>query len=295
MRFLGTDMGALYAEVCRAIMMIGESVEIGGVEMRELMDAEIVLMEPRARFSHPDRKMSMKYFVGELCWYLDRREDLSSIARYSKFWEHVSDDGQTINSAYGLRLFGSKRPPTSGPWPERTWPNQFDYAASCLVRDKNTRKAVLTIYDASDARESKDNPCTMFLHFLIRDNKLHLMVSMRSNDVWLGVPYDVAFFAIVQEIMLVMLRNVYPDLELGTYRHRASSLHAYARDFDAIRYVGTDFRYHEPVFAPWLTKADVRGWFDDLLTYEKAARGVVKYKEESVRTEFQDWCKEKLQ
>ncbi len=57
---------------------------------------------------------------------------------------------------------------------------------------------------------------------------------MRSNDLILGTPTDVAFFCLLQIQMLEHLRKYYPELELGTYTHIAHSLHLYQRHFNLV-------------------------------------------------------------
>ena len=56
---------------------------------------------------------------------------------------------------------------------------------------------------------------------------------MRSNDIWLGTPYDIGFFTMVQELMLIRLRRTkYNNLTLGSYTHLVGSLHLYERHFE---------------------------------------------------------------
>ena len=64
-------------------------------------------------------------------------------------------------------------------------------------------KIPLQIFDAKDLLnfQHKDIPCTVSLQFLIRENKLHLFVNMRSNDVFLGLPHDIFCFTMIQEII----------------------------------------------------------------------------------------------
>ena len=84
--------------------------------------------------------------------------------------------------------------------------------------------AVIHIKDA-DNKPTKDTPCTVSLQFLIRDNKLHLTVYMRSNDIWLGFPYDVFSFTCMQIKMAMEL-----GYDVGEYTHIAGSLHLYTRN-----------------------------------------------------------------
>jgi len=82
--------------------------------------------------------------------------------------------------------------------------------------------------------DNKDFVCTMYANFLIRNNKLRMSVKMRSNDVILGLPTDVAFFTVLQQQMLMHLKEVYPNLELGTYSHVVDSMHVYSTEYDRL-------------------------------------------------------------
>src|SRR5574340_1071606 len=284
MTFVGQDISSIYKDICSSLVTYGACVSVRSLKTLEISNAQIQLYNPRNRIvNFRARDLSMKYFVGELCYFLGGRTDLASIAHYSKFWHSVSDDGVSVNSAYGARLFTLNG----------HYQIQFDYAIRNLVVDKDSRKAVMTIYQPEDSRESKDNPCTIFLQLIIRNNKLDMYTFMRSNDIWLGTPYDVAFFTIVQEIALVKLQYTYPELRLGTYFHNATSLHAYERHWNAIARLGLEGS-HVLVKVPRLTPVDVSSWFNDLLTYEKSKRKVVLYKNESEQTQFQTWCKKFL-
>ena len=81
---------------------------------------------------------------------------------------------------------------------------------------------------------NKDLPCTSFLQFFIRKNKLHLIVNMRSNDLIKGTTFDIPFFMLLLQNMFLLLKEVYPELELGYYYHNAMSLHIYEPDFDLV-------------------------------------------------------------
>ena len=74
--------------------------------------------------------------------------------------------------------------------------------------------------------------CTLTLHWFIRENRLCLIVNMRSNDVILGFTNDVFQFTMLQEALMVNLKDTYPDIELGCYFHNAGSMHIYDRHFE---------------------------------------------------------------
>lgn len=96
-----------------------------------------------------------------------------------------------------------------------------------LVADPDTRQAVVTLWDpVLDGQGGKrDHPCTLSLTFSLIDGWLELSVTMRSNDAWLGLPYDVFQFTALQASLANAL-----GVPLGRYTHHAVSLHLYERD-----------------------------------------------------------------
>jgi thymidylate synthase len=140
---------------------------------------------------------------------------------YNKRMDRFSDDGITINSAYGARIFNEE------------YGDQFRYVVKELCSDPHSRRATLHVNRPADLRHavsngSKDVPCTMNLQLFIRDRKLHMSVHMRSNDVIWGMPYDVFSFTMLQECFLAFLIEAKADVDgLGTYHHSAGSIHIY--------------------------------------------------------------------
>lgn len=247
------SMHDLYSMACSKVYIYGDDIITRGLKVRELNNVELVLTNPRDRLvNSPARNMSLRYMVGEMCFYLNGSTDLDSIAFYGPFWRRVSDDGVTVRSAYGYRLFNL---------------GQFEYAVKCLLEDPTTRKAVMPIYAPTDAVKSKDNPCTMFLQLMIRNNALNCYVFMRSNDIWLGLPYDAAFFTFLQEMCYNSLLLAMPTLRLGSYFHHATSLHCYDEHIDDI----WEVQCEEDVlneFMPAMTRADLSTWFVQLIEHE---------------------------
>lgn len=187
-----------------------------GAVVGEICDAVFCIEDPTKNIvTNSIRKMPMRYAIGELAWYLSGSNRVSDIARFAKKWVDISDDGVHNNSAYGWRIY------------DKFDFNQWEYVKGLLQRDPNTRQAIIHIKDA-DNRPTKDTPCTVYLQFLLRDGKLNLSVHMRSNDIWMGVPYDMFSFCFLQMKMAMEL-----GVEIGQYTHYAGSLHMYARDFES--------------------------------------------------------------
>lgn len=101
-----------------------------------------------------------------------------------------------------------------------------------MTEDPLTRQAVITLWDPwrDNVDGKKDYPCTVALQFSISDGILDMNTIMRSNDVWLGFPYDVFQFTQLQASMARAMNT-----ESGLYRHTAFSMHLYQRDEEAAR------------------------------------------------------------
>lgn len=158
---------------------------------------------------------SLSYMLGELAWYFTGREDVDFISKC------ISDDGVTNRSVYGAIVFN------------RYGFDQVAQVIDTLKRDPYSRRAVINFNVPNPKRfETKDEICTIALVFELRDGKLDCTGIMRSNDVWLGTPYDVVFFTELQKHIANEL-----DVGYGKYTHFAVSLHAYEKDIDRVREV----------------------------------------------------------
>jgi len=186
----------------------------------EIIGAITVISDPtRCIMKNDIRKLPMRYCIGELLWYLSANNNLSAIQHYTSAWDRMSDDGKIVNSNYGTlikKYYG------------------FDQLKMCediLINNPNSRQAIIHIKPARNIinNPTKDLPCTVSLQFFIRDDKLYLITYMRSNDIWMGFPYDVFQFTCMQ-IYLAMKLNV----DLGTYTHVAGSLHLYKRNLKEV-------------------------------------------------------------
>jgi thymidylate synthase len=197
-----------------------------GQKVTEIINYSIVIDNPRNRIiTFPERKTSMKYLFGEFIWYLSGSPSVQDINLYSKFWDAIAKEDGSVNSNYGTRIFGHSK----------LYPfNQWNKAKEILTNDKDSRQAVIRINHADDyTYPNKDVPCTLTMQFFIRNDELHLIVNMRSNDIWRGYCNDQFQFTMLQELMMLELRTIYPNLKLGKYYHNAASMHLYEMHFES--------------------------------------------------------------
>lgn len=184
-----------------------------GDVVAEVINATTVISNPRNNIMKNEvRNLSIRYAIGEMLWYMSGNRDLKEIQKYTNNWDRMSDDGKVVNSNYGWCI------------KEKFGFDQWEYVRELLKEDNNTRQAVIHIKDA-DNSYSKDVNCTVYLNFLIREGKLHMLTHMRSNDIWLGFPYDIFQFTNMQILMSMEL-----GIPIGKYTHIVDSLHLYKRD-----------------------------------------------------------------
>lgn len=217
MVFRNESIDELYVDICRGVLTSGEVCSPRGMKTYETINNQIVLTNPKKRFlKNKARKLSFSYAIGEWLWYMSGSNELDMIEFYSKNMRRFSDDGKILAGAYGPRIM-----------------SQIEKIIAILKSDADSRRAVISVYDKSDTgKNSLDIPCTLSLQFLIRNKKLDLIVNMRANDVFLGLPYDIFSFSLLQEYVAYQLR-----CEMGVYYHNVSSLHIYDRNIATINQI----------------------------------------------------------
>ena len=154
------------------------------------------------------RKWNKDYAEAEWKWYLSGDPDATEIAKRAPIWKNYMDENGMVRSNYGWQ------------WLRK---NQLQQVINKLIEDKNTRQAVVTIYDGKEIGwYQKDTPCTLSVHFQIINDELCMTVNMRSNDLWYGFCNDQYCFSKLQEMVAAKL-----EIKVGWYYHFASNLHLY--------------------------------------------------------------------
>jgi thymidylate synthase len=263
MTFESDDYETLQRDLLGALLTAPEA-RPRGMAVREMLGVTLRLGNPRSRTTtSPSRAANYGFASGEFLWYLRGAEDLESICYYNKRMREFSDDGKRLHSAYGRRL--RAHPPGR--------PSQWQDVVAELLADPDSRRAVMTIYAPSDMRRARDGgtkdvPCTLALQFFIRGKRLHLHVTMRSNDAVWGLCNDLFSFTLLQEVMLLDLRAAGLDVTLGEYIHTAGSMHLYERHYEMAAKVAAEEWTLSPAMPPLTSPADL----DELVTMEKQIR-----------------------
>jgi thymidylate synthase len=238
-----------------ALTLRGPRVSPRGMGTREVLDVRLILRRPRARLLHlpPARVLNTAFAVAETVWILSGSDD-AWIYTFNDRLRQYADDG-VLRGAYGPRI---RR------WHDRT--DQLAKVLTTLRHDPDSRRAVVQLYDpARDADGHSDVPCTLGYRFHLRSGRLHMSTTMRSQDLWTGLPYDMFAATVLHELMAGWL-----GADLGDYHHHIDSLHLYDADQEKAEAVPDDV-----VRGPELPDLTVP-WdgFDDLLSHIQAGQPV---------------------
>ena len=217
MYYISEDIFDLaYKKSLMYVINEGKDVAPRGFNTLELSPFILQLTNPRTRLiQNPSRKINLGLNLTEYLTIIGADDSVDPFLQLAPNMIRFSDDGRVFRGAYGPRLRKYKG-------------DQFKYIIENLKSDYNSRQAVMTIFDPNlDFIKTKDVPCTINFHFLLRNDKLKMNVYMRSNDAMLGHAIDVFNFTMIQEIIATEL-----GVDVGEYNHFVGSFHLYENDIE---------------------------------------------------------------
>ena len=215
--FEADTLDDLMAEIFSPLLAGTEMIEASRGRFTEIFGAMLVLKNPRARLSRSESRGKIFSALGELFWYLSKTNSHQFIEYYISraYKKEIEEDDNSVRNGYGTRLFY-----------QNGQHDQIQNVINTLNKGRRTsRRAVIQLFEASDLTENfNEVPCTCTLQFLVRNDKLNLLVNMRSNDAYRGLPHDIFAFTMLQELIARSL-----GVEVGIYKHCAASLHLYEK------------------------------------------------------------------
>lgn len=209
--------GDAWIRLLRLIDYEGKLVSPRGLDTHELMNVSFVVHEGLYNILvNKTRDLNYRFMIAEWIWILGGLNDIKSLAKYNKIMQTFSDDGEILNGAYGPRLYP-----------------QWTYVIDAL-KQPFSRQSVAVIWTQNPG-PSKDVPCTLCLQWLLRGDRLHCTVTMRSSDAWLGLPYDFFTFSQLTNTIAAML-----DVEVGSITMNLASSHLYETDWNLAEFARRD-------------------------------------------------------
>jgi thymidylate synthase len=189
-----------------------------GVKTIEIVNANFIADE-----STIFGKVNKDYVQRELEWYNSQSLNVNDIpGDVPQIWQMISDKNGKVNSNYGYLTLSKKNG------------NQYFNCAMELHKNPDSRRAVMiytrpSIWSEYNKKGMSDFICTNTVQYLIRNNKLEVIVQMRSNDVVFGYRNDYAWQKHMADMMCHELK-----VELGNIYWNVGSLHVYERHFNFI-------------------------------------------------------------
>lgn len=195
------------------------------------------------------KKIPWQNPIHELLWfYVKRTSDASYLDENKiKFWKPWINEQNNIGKAYGYQL---GKPIMRG---DRVT-NQVENLITELKSSPASRRHVISLWDVDDLSQMTIAPCVWHSQWLVKSGKLHLIVGVRSNDIFVGNPFNVFQYYVLQRMICQVT-----GYELGTLNFNINDAHIYDRHIDLIK---TQIE-REPRSAPKLIiNPDVKN-FDD--------------------------------
>lgn len=222
--FKGQSANEVWLKAYRQLNDISDTPQESRIGLNhEILHAFISIKDPRQRWVTARKPAyNIAFAIAEIVWIMNGRKD----SKFLNFWNsklpEYAGKGPEYHGAYGHRLR------------ENYGFDQLEKAYYALKNNPKSRQVVLQIWDPNrdfpdeeGGAVSSDIPCNIVSLLKVREGKLEWQQIMRSNDIILGLPYNLIQFTTLQEIMAGWL-----ELEVGTYNHLSDSLHLYLENED---------------------------------------------------------------
>ncbi len=176
------------------------------------------------------KEISWKNIVVENLWFLSGEPHIGLLKKHGcKFWDPWADADGKVPSAYGNFW---RRFPVPGQDGKVTFNDQIQFAIDELSRNPNSRRLVVVAWAPGNAQTSKLPPCHAMFVLNVQtaedgDPLLNLHLTQRSADVALGVPYNIAGYALILELF-----SRFSGIRPGIFAHTLIDAHVYTKKSD---------------------------------------------------------------
>ena len=170
------------------------------------------------------KKLHLKSIIYELLWFLRGDTNVKYLQEHGvRIWNEWADENGDLGPVYGHQ------------W--RSWPDHnggtIDQIQNVLNQIKNTpdsRRMIVSAWNVSDIDDMKLPPCHCLFQFYVADGKLSLQLYQRSADTFLGVPFNIASYALLLQMMAQVT-----GLEPGEFIHTTGDTHLYLNHLEQAR------------------------------------------------------------
>ena len=170
------------------------------------------------------KKLHMKSVVGELIWFLRGDTNVRWLqARGIKIWDEWADANGELGPVYGYQW-------RSWPAPNGKHVDQISEVLNQIKRNPDSRRIIVSAWNVADISEMALAPCHALFQFYVANGKLSCQLYQRSADIFLGVPFNIASYA-----LLTMMVAQVTGLKPGDFVHTLGDAHLYANHLDQTR------------------------------------------------------------
>lgn len=170
------------------------------------------------------KKLHLKSIIHELLWFLKGDTNVAYLQENGvRIWNEWADENGDLGHIYGFQ------------W--RSWPDykggfidQISQAINDIRNNPDSRRIIVSAWNVADIPNMNLPPCHAFFQFYVADGRLSLQLYQRSADCFLGVPFNIASYA----LLLMMVAQVC-DLRPGDFVHTLGDAHLYLNHLDQAR------------------------------------------------------------
>ncbi len=170
------------------------------------------------------KKLHLKSIIHELLWFLNGDTNVKYLQDNGvRIWNEWADENGDLGHIYGYQ------------W--RSWKDydggfidQISEAVETIKHNPDSRRIIVSAWNVADLKNMNLPPCHAFFQFYVADGKLSLQLYQRSADSFLGVPFNIASYA----LLLMMMAQV-TGLEAGEFVHTLGDAHIYNNHFEQVR------------------------------------------------------------
>jgi thymidylate synthase len=170
------------------------------------------------------KKLHLKSIIHELLWFLSGDTNIGYLRENGvRIWDEWADENGDLGPVYGAEW-------RSWPTPDGGSIDQIAQVVDQIRRTPDSRRLIVTAWNPADVERQALPPCHCLFQFYVADGKLSCQMYQRSADIFLGVPFNIASYA-----LLTMMVAQVTGLRPGTFVHALGDAHLYANHLDQAR------------------------------------------------------------
>lgn len=167
------------------------------------------------------KKLHLRSIIHELLWFLKGDNNIKYLKDNGvSIWDEWADENGDLGPVYGVQW-------RSWPTPDGETIDQIEQLVERLRHNPNSRRHIVTAWNPAEIDQMALPPCHCMFQFYVGDGKLSCQLYQRSADIFLGVPFNIASYA----LLTMMLAQVL-ELEPGDFVHTLGDAHLYSNHFE---------------------------------------------------------------